>query len=70
METGLSLHKIPSLFDVSSADAPSFCSVPADYGKRIYQGVRVKHTVKDLLAEKRSRQTSNSRLNVSEYFGT
>ncbi|KAM8818897.1 POU domain class 2-associating factor 2 [Rhynchonycteris naso] len=32
-----------------------------DYSKRVYQGVRVKHTVKDLLAEKRSRQTSNSR---------
>ncbi|XP_070621306.1 POU domain class 2-associating factor 2 [Erythrolamprus reginae] len=34
-------------------------TVPADYGKRVYQGVRVKHTVKDLLAEKRSRQTSS-----------
>ncbi|XP_077162699.1 POU domain class 2-associating factor 2 [Paroedura picta] len=39
--------------------------VPADYGKRVYQGVRVKHTVKDLLAEKRSRQTSGSRFNGS-----
>uniref|UniRef100_A0A3B1JVF1 Si:ch211-213d14.1 n=1 Tax=Astyanax mexicanus TaxID=7994 RepID=A0A3B1JVF1_ASTMX len=29
-----------------------------EYSKRVYQGVRVKHTVKDLLAEKRSRQTS------------
>ncbi|XP_068069796.1 POU domain class 2-associating factor 2 isoform X1 [Danio rerio] len=29
--------------------------------KRVYQGVRVKHTVKDLLAEKRSRQTSGPR---------
>ncbi|XP_048196929.1 uncharacterized protein C11orf53 homolog [Perognathus longimembris pacificus] len=38
-------------------------SVPGDYSKRVYQGVRVKHTVKDLLAEKRSRQTSNSRYN-------
>ncbi|KAL1782320.1 hypothetical protein HispidOSU_022521 [Sigmodon hispidus] len=38
-------------------------SVSGDYSKRVYQGVRVKHTVKDLLAEKRSRQTSNSRLN-------
>ncbi|XP_049581885.1 POU domain class 2-associating factor 2 [Syngnathus scovelli] len=28
-----------------------------EYSKRVYQGVRVKHTVKDLLAEKRSRQT-------------
>ncbi|XP_054853962.1 POU domain class 2-associating factor 2 [Eublepharis macularius] len=40
-------------------------SVPADFGKRVYQGVRVKHTVKDLLAEKRSRQTSSSRFNGS-----
>ncbi|XP_076833279.1 POU domain class 2-associating factor 2 [Brachyhypopomus gauderio] len=32
------------------------------YSKRIYQGVRVKHTVKDLLAEKRSQQTSVQRL--------
>ncbi|CAM9381409.1 unnamed protein product [Rangifer tarandus platyrhynchus] len=39
--------------------------VPGDYSKRVYQGVRVKHTVKDLLAEKRSRQTSNSRFNGS-----
>ncbi|XP_078282730.1 POU domain class 2-associating factor 2-like [Rhinoraja longicauda] len=31
---------------------------PSDHSKRIYQGVRVKHTVKDLLAEKRSRQTN------------
>lgn len=30
----------------------------AEYSKRVYQGVRVKHTVKDLLAEKRSRETS------------
>ncbi|KAJ7304962.1 hypothetical protein JRQ81_010674 [Phrynocephalus forsythii] len=41
-------------------------AVSADYSKRVYQGVRVKHTVKDLLAEKRSRQTSgNSRSNGS-----
>ncbi|XP_078235849.1 POU domain class 2-associating factor 2 [Pogona vitticeps] len=40
--------------------------VSADYSKRVYQGVRVKHTVKDLLAEKRSRQTNgSSRLNGS-----
>ncbi|XP_018081391.1 uncharacterized protein C11orf53 homolog isoform X1 [Xenopus laevis] len=38
-------------------------TVPSDFNKRIYQGVRVKHTVKDLLAEKRSRQTTSSRLN-------
>ncbi|XP_051522358.1 POU class 2 homeobox associating-factor 2-like [Myxocyprinus asiaticus] len=29
--------------------------------KRVYQGVRVKHTVKDLLAEKRSQQTNGPR---------
>ncbi|MED6286971.1 hypothetical protein ILYODFUR_008294 [Ilyodon furcidens] len=34
-----------------------------EYSKRVYQGVRVKHTVKDLLAEKRSRQTNGSRYN-------
>ncbi|XP_052473312.1 POU class 2 homeobox associating-factor 2 [Carassius gibelio] len=32
-----------------------------EFSKRVYQGVRVKHTVKDLLAEKRSRQTSGPR---------
>ncbi|XP_045930029.1 uncharacterized protein C11orf53 homolog, partial [Micropterus dolomieu] len=32
-----------------------------EYSKRVYQGVRVKHTVKDLLAEKRSRQTTGPR---------
>uniref|UniRef100_A0A8C1CY19 Si:ch211-213d14.1 n=2 Tax=Cyprinus carpio TaxID=7962 RepID=A0A8C1CY19_CYPCA len=32
-----------------------------EFSKRVYQGVRVKHTVKDLLAEKRSRQTSSPR---------
>ncbi|XP_028839526.1 uncharacterized protein C11orf53 homolog [Denticeps clupeoides] len=36
----------------------------AEYSKRVYQGVRVKHTVKDLLAEKRSRQTSVPRFNA------
>ncbi|XP_075459277.1 POU domain class 2-associating factor 2 [Ascaphus truei] len=40
-------------------------TVPTDFNKRIYQGVRVKHTVKDLLAEKRSRQTTGSRLHGS-----
>lgn len=48
---------------------PELCirSAPADFGKRVYQGVRVKHTVKDLLAEKRSRsrQSSGSRFSVS-----
>ncbi|KAK5905125.1 hypothetical protein CesoFtcFv8_006623 [Champsocephalus esox] len=34
-----------------------------EYSKRVYQGVRVKHTVKDLLAEKRSRQTPGPRHN-------
>uniref|UniRef100_F7F745 POU class 2 homeobox associating factor 2 n=1 Tax=Monodelphis domestica TaxID=13616 RepID=F7F745_MONDO len=43
--------------------SPKMESVPGDYSKRVYQGVRVKHTVKDLLAEKRSRQPSNSRFN-------
>ncbi|XP_005986364.1 POU domain class 2-associating factor 2 [Latimeria chalumnae] len=38
-------------------------TVPAEYSKRVYQGVRVKHTVKDLLAEKRLRQTTVSRFN-------
>ncbi|XP_075892224.1 POU domain class 2-associating factor 2 [Nelusetta ayraudi] len=32
-----------------------------DFSKRVYQGVRVKHTVKDLLAEKRSQQTNGPR---------
>ncbi|XP_071432158.1 POU domain class 2-associating factor 2 [Pithys albifrons albifrons] len=36
-----------------------------DFGKRVYQGVRVKHTVKDLLAEKRSRQSSGSHFSGS-----
>ncbi|KAM8795532.1 POU domain class 2-associating factor 2 [Eudromia elegans] len=40
-------------------------TVPTDFGKRVYQGVRVKHTVKDLLAEKRSRQSSGSRCSGS-----
>ncbi|XP_069752398.1 POU class 2 homeobox associating-factor 2 [Narcine bancroftii] len=35
-------------------------TVPSEHSKRVYQGVRVKHTVKDLLAEKRSRQTNVS----------
>ncbi|XP_032937399.1 uncharacterized protein C11orf53 homolog [Catharus ustulatus] len=43
-----------------AAPDPCIPSVPADFGKRVYQGVRVKHTVKDLLAEKRSRQSSGS----------
>ncbi|KAM6107618.1 POU domain class 2-associating factor 2 [Pterocles gutturalis] len=40
-------------------------TVPTDFGKRVYQGVRVKHTVKDLLAEKRSRQSTGSHFNGS-----
>ncbi|XP_030648276.1 uncharacterized protein C11orf53 homolog [Chanos chanos] len=36
-----------------------------EYSKRVYQGVRVKHTVKDLLAEKRSRQTNAPRFSTS-----
>lgn len=39
----------------------------AEYSKRVYQGVRVKHTVKDLLAEKRSRQTNGPRYSVSAF---
>lgn len=39
--------------------------VCAECSKRVYQGVRVKHTVKDLLAEKRSQQTSGPRYTVS-----
>lgn len=35
-----------------------------EYSKRVYQGVRVKHTVKDLLAEKRLRQTNVPRFNA------
>ncbi|XP_078415925.1 POU domain class 2-associating factor 2-like [Cetorhinus maximus] len=35
-------------------------TVHSEHSKRVYQGVRVKHTVKDLLAEKRSRQTNVS----------
>ncbi|XP_007260557.3 uncharacterized protein C11orf53 homolog [Astyanax mexicanus] len=37
----------------------------AEYSKRVYQGVRVKHTVKDLLAEKRQRQTTTPRFNAA-----
>ncbi|XP_051535635.1 POU class 2 homeobox associating-factor 2 isoform X1 [Myxocyprinus asiaticus] len=33
----------------------------SECSKRVYQGVRVKHTVKDLLAEKRSQQTNGPR---------
>ncbi|XP_047449155.1 uncharacterized protein C11orf53 homolog [Mugil cephalus] len=41
---------------------PLNCSImDTEYSKRVYQGVRVKHTVKDLLAEKRSRQTNGPR---------
>ncbi|XP_056601897.1 POU domain class 2-associating factor 2 isoform X1 [Triplophysa dalaica] len=36
-----------------------------EYSKRVYQGVRVKHTVKDLLAEKRLRQTTAPRFSTS-----
>lgn len=39
--------------------------LPTEYSKRVYQGVRVKHTVKDLLAEKRLRQTNAPRYSVS-----
>ncbi|KAM8927682.1 POU domain class 2-associating factor 2 [Pelodytes ibericus] len=49
----------------TSLDLVKQVLVPNDFNKRIYQGVRVKHTVKDLLAEKRSRQTTGSRSNGS-----
>ncbi|KAK0144134.1 hypothetical protein N1851_017509 [Merluccius polli] len=45
----------------SAATFISHCHGCDEYSKRVYQGVRVKHTVKDLLAEKRSRQTSGPR---------
>ncbi|KAF0030295.1 hypothetical protein F2P81_017026 [Scophthalmus maximus] len=45
----------------SVVDGGVFTVTISDYSKRVYQGVRVKHTVKDLLAEKRSRQTSGPR---------
>ncbi|XP_062450389.1 POU domain class 2-associating factor 2 [Rhea pennata] len=48
-----------------SSNACFVLSVPTDFSKRVYQGVRVKHTVKDLLAEKRSRQSSGSRCSGS-----
>ncbi|XP_075579517.1 POU domain class 2-associating factor 2 [Pelecanus crispus] len=50
-----------SVLSLNSSNAHFLPSVPTDFGKRVYQGVRVKHTVKDLLAEKRSRQSSGSR---------
>ncbi|KAM9114111.1 POU domain class 2-associating factor 2 [Pangshura tecta] len=56
---------IYSTYWLNSTHTRSLCLVPTDYGKRVYQGVRVKHTVKDLLAEKRLRQTSGSRFSVS-----
>ncbi|XP_074892780.1 POU domain class 2-associating factor 2 [Buteo buteo] len=48
------------MLSLNSSNARFIPSVPTDFGKRVYQGVRVKHTVKDLLAEKRSRQSSGS----------
>ncbi|XP_067112770.1 POU domain class 2-associating factor 2 [Osmerus mordax] len=39
-------------------------AMETEYSKRVYQGVRVKHTVKDLLAEKRLRQTNVPRFNA------
>ncbi|XP_054079249.1 POU domain class 2-associating factor 2 [Rissa tridactyla] len=79
METGVSslfrhslLAKIKELsmafcftLSLNSSNARFIPSVPTDFGKRVYQGVRVKHTVKDLLAEKRSRQSSGSRFSGS-----
>ncbi|KAM9658993.1 POU domain class 2-associating factor 2 [Trichechus inunguis] len=54
-----------SLCNLNHANLTFASCIPGNYSKRVYQGVRVKHTVKDLLAEKRSRQTSNSRYNGS-----
>ncbi|XP_037265970.1 uncharacterized protein C11orf53 homolog [Falco rusticolus] len=53
------------MHSLNSSNAGFIPSVPTDFGKRVYQGVRVKHTVKDLLAEKRSRQSSGSRFSGS-----
>ncbi|XP_017593856.1 PREDICTED: uncharacterized protein C11orf53 homolog [Corvus brachyrhynchos] len=60
METGIGFFQL-----LCALPEPCIPSVPADFGKRVYQGVRVKHTVKDLLAEKRSRQSSGSRFSGS-----
>lgn len=48
-----------------NADSQTVFLLCPEYSKRVYQGVRVKHTVKDLLAEKRSRQTNGPRYSVS-----
>lgn len=50
---------------VHHAESHTVLLLCAEYSKRVYQGVRVKHTVKDLLAEKRSRQTNGPRYSVS-----
>ncbi|XP_015445581.1 uncharacterized protein C11orf53 homolog [Pteropus alecto] len=63
-EPGPLLHEFKLYIDLSRF---VHSEVPGDYSKRVYQGVRVKHTVKDLLAEKRSRQTSNSRFNFENF---
>lgn len=55
------------MLSINSSNAHFISLVPTDFGKRVYQGVRVKHTVKDLLAEKRSRQSSGSHFSVSHF---
>ncbi|XP_040389998.1 uncharacterized protein C11orf53 homolog [Cygnus olor] len=55
--TTSSAYSLPLL---NSSNTSLIHLVTTDFGKRVYQGVRVKHTVKDLLAEKRSRQSSGS----------
>lgn len=56
---------------VSNVDSHAvFFLLRLEYSKRVYQGVRVKHTVKDLLAEKRSRQTNGPRYSVSTTSST
>ncbi|XP_063062332.1 POU class 2 homeobox associating-factor 2 [Engraulis encrasicolus] len=54
-----------SLSTAQGAQSTLTAIMEAEYSRRVYQGVRVKHTVKDLLAEKRSRQTTGPRYNGS-----
>ncbi|KAM6970606.1 POU class 2 homeobox associating-factor 2-like [Aplochiton taeniatus] len=51
------------LLNIQKSFAPR-CGSFAEYSKRVYQGVRVKHTVKDLLAERRSGQNYTPRFNA------
>lgn len=59
-------EKVKKSFLLNNLIHPSSCLCSIlDFSKRVYQGVRVKHTVKDLLAEKRSQQTNGTRYSVS-----